>query len=55
MTSIAQGDLQADLQAGKKICVRTDGNHYALLSLIGVTAGQIEFAAMVWNPPFQSS
>src|SRR5215472_14395246 len=24
-TSIAQGDLQADLQTGKKLCVRTDG------------------------------
>lgn len=52
-TSIAQGDLQADLQGGKKICVRTDGNRYALLTLISVSADQIEFAATVWNPPFQ--
>lgn len=53
-TSIAQGNLQADLQAGKKICVRTDGNRYALLTIISVSTNQLEFSAIAWDPPFQS-
>ena len=52
--SIAQGDLQDDQRAGRKICVRTDGNRYALLTIISVSTNQLKFAATVWDPPFQS-
>lgn len=49
---IADGDLQS----GEKLCVRTDGHRYALITIIGVSANtQLEFSATVWDPPFAPS
>jgi hypothetical protein len=53
--SILEGDLQKDMQAHDKICVRTDQHRYALLTIISVSPAEIEFAVTVWDPPFVTS
>jgi hypothetical protein len=53
--SILEGDLQKSVQAHEKICVRTDQNRYALLSVLSVSSAEIDFAATVWDPPFVTS
>jgi hypothetical protein len=53
--SIPEGDLQKDMQAHDKICVRTDQNRYALLTIISVSPTEVEFAVTTWDPPFATS
>jgi hypothetical protein len=52
---ILEGDLQKIVNAHEKICVRTDQNRYALLSVLSVSSAEIEFTATVWDPPFATS
>lgn len=52
--SISVGDLENDLRAGKKICVRTSQNRYALITLVSVSTSQLVVSATVWDPQFAS-
>jgi hypothetical protein len=54
-TAYTAGGLErASLQPGDNICVRTDGNRYALLTVVAAGERAFRFRAVVWDPPIPS-
>jgi hypothetical protein len=54
-TAYTRGGLEVgNIQPGDNICIRTDENRYALVTVVAAGQQAFQFRAVVWDPPVPS-